>query len=219
MVAWYDVQANPERITSVGNAALVLPGVAEVEAGGELALGPGLSILTPVRVKFGLYRTLQVHVMTEGFLVRADLQRPAGVGAGLKVPLFEDPEAVLPRVAARLDAWSPFPAPEDSTARLQAEVVASGLWNGLTYTVAAGGDFAARGASLPMGGLAIGLPAVAGPISVLAEARFRSGRAYAGVASGYALGNRSVIDVAAGYRFDGAFVARTGFTRSFAMSP
>lgn len=218
MAAWYDVQANPERITSVGNAALVAPGVAEVEAGAEVALGQTIAFLTPVRVKVGLYPDLQVHLLSEGFLVRPDGQRPAGLGAGLKVPLFADPESVLPSVAARIDAWSPVPAPADGLARLQAEVVASGVWSGLAYAAAAGGDFAANGASLPMGGLAIGWPDL-GPFAVMAEGRFRAGLAYAGLSSALNINRESVIDLAAGYRFDGALLVRTGFTRSFALVP
>ena len=150
--------------------------------------------------------------------MRPDGQRPAGIGAGLKVPLFADPDSVLPAVAARIDAWSPVPAPADEMARLQAEVVVSGTWRGLTYAAAAGGDFAASGASLPMGGLAIGWPQV-GPVALVAEARYRAGMAYAGVASAYTFNRQSVIDLAAGYRFDGAVVVRTGFTRSFPLAP
>lgn len=217
MAAWFDVQANPERATTVGNAALVAPGMAEVEAGGELALGPTLSLLTPVRVKLGLYETLQVHLATEGLLVRPDVQRPAGLGAGFKVPLWGTVEDPVPRVAARVEVWSPFPVPEGGTARLQAEVVASGRWGGLVYAAAAGGDFTASGPGLPMGGLAFGLPEV-GPVSLLAEARYRAGRAYAGLASAHFLGRQSAIDVGVGYRFDGAIVARMGITRGFALA-
>jgi hypothetical protein len=167
-------------------------------------------------VKVGLYPHLQVHFNTEGFLVRQDLQRPAGIGVGLKVPLYGDLESPLPLIAARLDAWSPVPIPADGVARAQAEIVASRTWGGFALAVAAGGDFAASGSSGPMGGLALGLPEV-GPVGLWAEARYRAGLFYGGGAVSHALGRDSAVDLGAGYRSDGAVIGRAGFTRSFPL--
>lgn len=213
---WYDVQANPERITTVGNAALVVPGAVEVEGGAEVGLGSTIAVLTPIRVKFGVYPNLQVHLNTEGFLVRQDLQRPAGVGVGFKVPLSGDLENPAPFLAARLDAWSPVPAPADNVARAQAELVASRTWGNFSFAAAAGGDFAATGASGPMGGLALGIPEI-GPVGLSVEARYRSGLFYGGGGAAWTISRESVVDLGAGYRSDGTIIVRTGFTRSFAL--
>jgi hypothetical protein len=221
MTAWYEVQANPERVTTVGNAALVMPGVAEVEAGAELALelpGPTLAFFTPLRVKLGVTPQLQVHLASEGFLVRTDLQRPGGVGFGLKVPLFADRDSLLPALAARFDAWSPAPEPVGNVARLQAEAVASRNWGQFGLALSLGGDFASNGASFPMAGLALGWPEL-GAFSLFAEGRFRAGLGYGGVATGWSIGKEAVIDLGAGYRSDGAIVFRAGFTRSFLFAP
>ncbi|MBM3274483.1 MAG: hypothetical protein FJZ00_04985, partial [Candidatus Sericytochromatia bacterium] len=110
MAAWYDLQANPERITTQGNAALVQPGAAEIELGGDVAVGlpaGGVTFLTPLRIKVGLAPRLQGHLLSEGFLVRTNVQRPGGLGAGFKIALFEDPDGRWPDVAGRLDAWGP----------------------------------------------------------------------------------------------------------------
>ena len=218
MAAWYDVQANPERMTTVGNAALVSPGAAEVEGGAELALGRTVTLTTPLRVKLGLYPNLQIHFSSEGFLVRPDLQRLAGVGAGLKVALLADPDGFGPYLAGRLDAWSPFPAPADDVARMQAELVASHRWGNLGLAASAGGDFAAGGASGPMAGVAMSLHDI-GSMTLLAEGRYRSGLGYGGVGAAWTLGPLSTLDFGAGVRTDGSFVARAGFTRAFALDP
>ncbi|MBM3270946.1 MAG: hypothetical protein FJZ01_25215 [Candidatus Sericytochromatia bacterium] len=215
-IVWFDIQANPERVTTVGNAALVVPGAVEIEGGGELALSNRIAVWTPIRVKVGAYDNLQVSFNTEGFLVRQDLQRPAGVGLGLKLPLHGDHESPLPFVAARLDIWSPLPAPMDGVARAQAEIVASRTWGNFGFAAAAGGDFAANGASGPMGGLALGIPEL-GPVGAWVEARYRSGLFYGGASAAYTISREAVVDLGGGYRSDGALLVRTGFTRSFAL--
>lgn len=213
---WYDIQANPERISTVGNAELVVPGAVEVEGGADVAFGRQISMLTPVRVKFGVYRNLQISLNTEGFLVRPDLQRPAGVGFGFKVPLYADLERPWPAVAARLDTWSPIPSPVDNLARAQAEIVASRTWDRFSLAASAGGDFAADGASAPMGGLAVGL-AHLGPFGLHVEGRYRAGLLYGGGGVAWRLGRDAALDLGGGYRADGAIVLRTGFTRSFPL--
>jgi hypothetical protein len=219
MAAWYDLQANPERITTQGNAALVQPGAAEIELGGDVSVGlasSALTFLTPARVKIGLAPRLQVHMVTEGFLVRSDVQRPAGLGAGFKVALFEDPDGRWPEVAGRFDAWGPFPARADNQARVQAELICGRTVGPWAYALSAGGDFVAAGASSPMGGVAFGIPEF-GPISLMAEARYSAGRFYGGISSGWTINRQSVVDLGAGFRSDGSVALRAGFTRAFAL--
>ena len=215
--AWIDVQANPERASSVGNTERVAYGYTEIEVGGTYLNGRDQRIVTPVRLKLALLPNFELGLGTEGAIFTVAGQRAAGVVAGGRTVVYKDPASSFPDLVLRGAFTSPFPTPALEVGRMRSEVViGKRLSRDFRWDASMGADFSANLGAVPLAGAAVQAWYLY-PFGFMAEAKVEGTNLAAGATMLYSMTPREIVDIGAYYHLDGSVDVRFGITRTLPL--